>query len=109
MICLNVIEHVPDDRAGARQHPQRRSRRGGRAIVLVPQGPWNFGTLDEVLGHRRRYTQESLRAAGRADAAFEVEQILPTSTGSGTLAWFLNGKILRRRTSAWSRSSCSTC
>ncbi len=33
---------------------------GGRAIILVPCGPELFGTLDEVLGHFRRYTPEQL-------------------------------------------------
>src|SRR5207302_7846990 len=67
---------------------------GGRAIVLVPQGQWNFGTLDEVLGHRRRYSKESLRALA-ADCGFEVKEMLEFNR-IGTIGWYLNGKILRR-------------
>jgi hypothetical protein len=68
---------------------------GGTAIVLVPNGPWNFGTLDEVLGHYRRYTKESLLKLSE-DSGFAVEQMIEFNR-IGTPAWFLNGKILRRR------------
>ncbi len=63
MVCLNVIEHVDDD-VGALRNIRSVLAAGGRAIVLVPSGPWNFGTLDEVLGHKRRYT-EATPAPGR--------------------------------------------
>jgi glycosyltransferase involved in cell wall biosynthesis len=94
VICLNVIEHVPDDRASLR-NIREVLEPGGKAIVLVPQGQWNFGTLDEVLGHQRRYSEESLRALA-ADAGFNVRAILPFNR-VGTPAWWLNGKLLRRR------------
>ena len=35
---------------------------GGRAVIYVPQGPGLYSSLDEVLGHRCRYTPEMLRA-----------------------------------------------
>ena len=47
---------------------------GGRAIVAVPYGPHLFSHLDEVVGHRRRYSREDLRAALEA-AGFEVEEL----------------------------------
>jgi glycosyltransferase involved in cell wall biosynthesis len=94
VICLNVIEHVPDD-ATALSNIRSALAVNGRAIVLVPQGQWNFGTLDEVLGHRQRYSKDGLRRLAEA-AGFEVERIL-TFNRTGTAAWFLNGKILRRR------------
>jgi glycosyltransferase involved in cell wall biosynthesis/phospholipid N-methyltransferase len=95
VICLNVIEHVPDDRV-ALSNIRSALASGGRAIVLVPQGQWNFGTLDEVLGHRQRYSKDALRRLA-ADVGLEVEQIVDFNR-TGTAAWFLNGKILRRRT-----------
>ena len=33
---------------------------GGRAMILVPCGPGLYGSLDEVLGHFRRYTEKQL-------------------------------------------------
>ncbi|MFL5397767.1 MAG: glycosyltransferase [Myxococcales bacterium] len=94
VICLNVIEHVPDDRASLR-NIRTVLAEGGRAIVLVPQGEWNYGTLDEVLGHRRRYDESSVRTLA-ADCGLEVERIVPFNR-VGTIAWYLNGKVLRRR------------
>jgi len=95
VICLNVIEHVEDDRT-ALANIHRVLAKGGRAIVLVPQGPQALGTLDEALGHKRRYTERSLRRLA-ADTGFKVDEVLPFNH-AGWPAWWLNGKILRRRT-----------
>ncbi|HSN91522.1 MAG TPA: class I SAM-dependent methyltransferase, partial [Anaeromyxobacteraceae bacterium] len=95
VVCLNVIEHVQGDRE-ALENIRRVLAPDGNAIVLVPNGPRLFGTLDEVLGHRRRYTEGSLRAVAEA-AGFEVARILRFNR-IGTPAWWLNGKLLRRRT-----------
>jgi len=95
VICLNVIEHVEDDR-GALSNIRDALAPGGRAVILVPQGPGNFGTLDKVLGHVRRYTEESLTALAK-DCGLEVEELIGFNR-SGSPAWFLNGKILKRET-----------
>ena len=93
MICLNVLEHVPgDDEALRNIHGAL--RRDGKAIILVPQGPNNFGTLDEVLGHRRRYTRETLGALAER-CGFEVQEMIGMNR-VGSAAWFLNGKVLKR-------------
>jgi len=94
VICLNVVEHVEDD-VRAMENIRSVLSDGGAAIVLVPNGPWNFGTLDEVLGHHRRYTKESLRKLSE-DSGFVVEELIEFNR-IGTPAWYLNGKILRRR------------
>ena len=94
VICLNVIEHVARRSAGAREHRRGARRRRPRHRPGAA-GPGNFGTLDEVLGHQRRYTQASLTAVAEA-AGLEVERILRFNR-TGTLAWFLNGKLMRRR------------
>jgi glycosyltransferase involved in cell wall biosynthesis/phospholipid N-methyltransferase len=95
VVCLNVIEHVDDDRA-ALENIRRVLAPEGNAIVLVPNGPGLLGTLDEVLGHRRRYSEASLRALAEA-SGFEVVRLLRFNR-VGTPAWWLNGKMLRRRT-----------
>jgi glycosyltransferase involved in cell wall biosynthesis len=95
VICLNVVEHVPDD-LGALRNIWNVLEPGGRAIILVPCWPDLYSTLDEVLGHCRRYTEEQL-AAVSAQAGFHVEQILKFNR-PGVVAWWLNGRILKRRT-----------
>ena len=57
VVCLNVVEHVADDVAALRNVYSALAE-GGRAVILVPCGPELYGTLDEVLGHFRRYTEE---------------------------------------------------
>jgi glycosyltransferase involved in cell wall biosynthesis len=94
VICLNVIEHIEDDRA-ALSNIKSVLAEGGRAVILVPHGQWNFGTLDEVLEHKRRYSEETLRMLA-ADCGLEVVRMLGLNR-VGTLAWFINGKLMRRR------------
>jgi glycosyltransferase involved in cell wall biosynthesis len=95
VICLNVVEHVQDDLA-ALCSIHNILEAGGRAIILVPQGQWLYGTLDEVLGHCRRYSPEQLADVGKR-AGFQVKEVL-TFNRAGTPAWWLNGKLLRRKT-----------
>ena len=94
VVCLNVVEHLDDD-AAALANIRGVLAPGGRAIVLVPHGPGVFGSLDQILGHRRRYTEWSLRELAYG-AGFEVEALLRFNRTSWP-AWWLNGKILRRR------------
>jgi SAM-dependent methyltransferase len=95
VVCLNVVEHIQDDIAALRNIRNVLSE-GGRAIVLVPCGPWLYGTLDEVLGHFRRYTRDEL-ASVCGEAGFQVEQILNFNK-PGVPAWWFNCRILRRKT-----------
>jgi glycosyltransferase involved in cell wall biosynthesis len=95
VICLNVVEHLADDR-GALLNIRTVLAAKGRAIILVPCGPKLYGTLDEVLGHHRRYTRETLQGLV-ASAGFELETMLEFNR-IGVVAWWLNGRVLRRRT-----------
>jgi SAM-dependent methyltransferase len=94
VVCLNVVEHVDDD-VEALGNIRSVLAPDGRAIVLVPQGPEIFGTLDEVLGHRRRYTRATLVKLA-SSAGFEVEQVVEFNR-VGRPAWWINGMVLRRR------------
>jgi SAM-dependent methyltransferase len=93
-ICINVLEHIRDDVAGLRNLRSSLGA-GGRAIVLVPQDENVYGTMDETLGHYRRYSKAEL-AARMTEAGFRVEQILEFNRVTYP-GWFLNGRILRRR------------
>jgi hypothetical protein len=95
VVCLNVIEHVEPEQA-ALVNIRSALSDDGHAIVLVPQGQWNYGTLDEVLGHHRRYSKAMLRQAAVA-AGFKVKELVEFNR-VGTIAWFVNGRIMRRRT-----------
>jgi 2-polyprenyl-3-methyl-5-hydroxy-6-metoxy-1,4-benzoquinol methylase len=95
VICLNVLEHVEDDLTALRNIAAALEE-GGRAIVLVPQGPGLYGSLDVALGHRRRYTRAQIAALSE-EAGLKVVNILGFNQ-AGVPAWLLNGRVLRRKT-----------
>jgi glycosyltransferase involved in cell wall biosynthesis len=94
VVCLNVLEHVEDEHQ-ALLNMARALEQGGKAVVLVPQNQNLYGTLDEVLEHKRRYSRDSL-AQALAKAGFELETMFdfnrPTTPG-----WWWNGRVLKRR------------
>ena len=94
VVCLNVVEHVEDD-LGALRNIFSALKPGGRAIVLVPQDQQAYGTLDEVLGHYRRYSEAQLRAR-MEEAGFEVEHMLHFNRVTRP-GWRFNGQVLKRR------------
>jgi glycosyltransferase involved in cell wall biosynthesis len=93
VVCLNVVEHIENDLA-ALMNIRKCLDKNGRAIILVPNGPELYGTLDKVLGHFRRYTREQLFAVCQR-AGFTVEKVLKFNH-IGTPGWWLNGRILKR-------------
>ena len=95
VICLNVIEHLEDD-ARAMRNIADLTDRGGRAIVLVPRGSALYGSLDAVLGHKRRYDKTGLRRLA-VDAGFRVGAIIPFNRIS-SIPWYINGRILKKKT-----------
>ncbi len=94
-ICLNVLEHVEksDDAA---VNLFRALKPGGCAVVLVPQGQWAYGKIDEALGHVQRYSKDQLRERMQR-AGFQVEKILEFNRIS-LPGWYVNGKLLGKST-----------
>jgi 2-polyprenyl-3-methyl-5-hydroxy-6-metoxy-1,4-benzoquinol methylase len=93
VVCLNVLEHIPDSSA-ALKNMYTALQPGGRVIVLVPQGRWLYCPLDKALEHVKRYTRKDLSEA-LTKAGFEVEKTFHFNR-IGVFGWFLNGKIMRR-------------
>lgn len=95
VVCLNVVEHLENDVA-ALENIRRALDKHGRGIVLVPNGPGLYGSLDRVLGHYRRYTKEQLTEVCRK-AGFTVEKVLKFNR-IGAPGWWLNGRVLKKET-----------
>jgi SAM-dependent methyltransferase len=94
VICLNVVEHLDDDRL-AMQNIAAVLNRGGRAIVLVPRSQWLYGSQDEVLGHKRRYSEAMIRDLGSI-SGLKLAGLTGLNKVS-VLPWFINGRILRNK------------
>ena len=62
ILYIDVLEHIADDAAELRSSTAHLAP-GGAIIVLSPAWPWLFSEFDKAVGHRRRYTRASLRAA----------------------------------------------
>jgi SAM-dependent methyltransferase len=94
VICLNVLEHVANDLDGLR-NIYLALRPGGRAIILVPQGPGAFGSFDRILGHFRRYTKQELTNK-ILTAGFVLEHLFAFNRATYP-GWLLNSKLLKRK------------
>ena len=95
VLCINVLEHIQADLEVLRAL-HRVLVPGGRAIVLVPQGRWLYGSIDRAVGHCRRYSKQELTER-MSTAGFEVENVFALNK-LGVLGWFVNGRILKRKT-----------
>ena len=57
--ALNVLEHIRDDRSALREC-RGRLRIGGRVLAYVPALHALYSSMDENVGHYRRYTRREL-------------------------------------------------
>jgi glycosyltransferase involved in cell wall biosynthesis len=95
VVCLNVLEHIEND-AAALKSVRTLLEPGGRLILLVPNDPNAYGTIDKEIGHFRRYTAAGLRTL-ITDSGFVVEDILKFNRVSMP-AWRFTGQVRKART-----------
>jgi glycosyltransferase involved in cell wall biosynthesis len=94
VICLNVLEHVPDPLAALRNIHSALVP-GGRLVLYVPRGQNLYSTLDDALGHRCRYEPDVLLKEF-AETGFECEH-LSLFNRSSVPGWWWNGKVTKKR------------
>lgn len=94
IVCLNVLEHVVDD-LGSLRAMRGLLAPGGRLVLLVPALQGLYGTLDEALGHHRRYSPAELR--NKFTTAGLVVRHLEYFNLAGIPGWWLTGRVLQRR------------
>lgn len=70
-VCLDVIEHLDDDRAALREL-RRVLAPGGALLVTVPAYQWLWSGHDEINHHHRRYNRATLLAAAQ-DAGWSCQ------------------------------------
>jgi glycosyltransferase involved in cell wall biosynthesis len=93
IVCMNVLEHIEDDRNTLRDFAAILPA-GGHLVLLVPSMPSLYGTLDVNLNHFRRYDREPLRELLES-TGFEVET-LNYMNRLGVFGWWLNSRVLHR-------------
>jgi glycosyltransferase involved in cell wall biosynthesis/phospholipid N-methyltransferase len=95
VVCLNVLEHIEDE-AATLGYIRTLLEPGGRLILLVPNDPKAYGTIDKEIGHYRRYTPQSLRKVV-TESGYEVEDILHFNRISMP-AWRFTGQVRKSKT-----------
>lgn len=94
VVCVNVLEFEPEPAVTLRGAFEA-LKPGGKLLLLTPFQPGLFGTIDQPLGHLRRFSRRDLEGA-LSEAGFEVVSGRDFNR-VGTLSWFVYGKIMRRR------------
>jgi len=92
-VCLNVIEHIADDREALRRMASALVP-GGIVILITPAFPSLYGPIDERLGHFRRYTRASMSNVAQ-EAGLSVKTCYYLNS-IGFFGWWSNAHILRR-------------
>ncbi len=92
-LCFNVLEHV-EDHVGALTNIRQVLVRGGRLLLIVPAMPIIMGTVDQSLGHFRRYTPALLREVF-TQSGYHIEQLYYMNF-VGVLGWFWNNRVIKR-------------
>jgi glycosyltransferase involved in cell wall biosynthesis len=93
VLCVNVLEYAADPGALI-ESANRVLKTGGSIVLLAPQGPGLFGSLDKTLGHLRRFSRPELSAMLEKHG-FQVRRMINLNKIS-TPAWWIYGKLLHR-------------
>ena len=92
IVCINVLEHLEDDRAVVSRMFQILTE-GGKLLLLVPAGQRLYGSMDRRLGHYRRYGRRELREKV-ATAGFTILKLFYMNA-IASFGWFLNNRVFR--------------
>lgn len=99
VLCVNVLEHVVDDRAAV-VGLLRLLEPGGHLLIFVPAFRQLYTDLDRLAGHLRRYTKSEVAAL--VDPADGEIRRLEYFNPVGALGWWANG--LKRHDSLESKA-----
>ncbi|MDP1793475.1 MAG: class I SAM-dependent methyltransferase [Acidimicrobiales bacterium] len=96
VVAFNVLEHIENDVAalgGARDLVKP----GGHVVMFVPAFNFAYGRFDQQVGHFRRYTKATLRAAYEK-AGLELVDLRYVNM-PGLASWFVGVRLLRMQVS----------
>lgn len=88
IICLNVLEHVPDHKAGLNNMIDALET-NGHLLLFVPAFAGLYNDLDKLAGHLRRYKKEDIKEllGDRKDVSIIYNEYF---NPIGGLGWWIN-------------------
>lgn len=92
-VCLNVLEHIEDDRRALAAMASILIP-GGAMVLLVPAFPALYGPIDRNLGHHRRYSRKSVKELARVTGL--AVETLRYMNAAGFAGWWMNAHVFRR-------------
>ena len=93
-LAVNVLEGLEDPSAALRGMGTV-LRPGGNLLLVAPQGPWLYGSVDRAMGQLRRFSKSGLKQL-LEDAGFEVVRIRDINK-AGVAGWWLASRVLGRK------------
>lgn len=93
-ICINVLEHIKDDRKALRNLYTLLDD-DGYLILLIPAHRFLYGKIDQAIGHFRRYTKEDIKEKLRK-VGFKIISCKRLNFIGG-VGWFLANKVFSER------------
>jgi glycosyltransferase involved in cell wall biosynthesis len=93
-LCLNVLEYADSPDLVVRSL-SRALKQDGLLVLLVPQGPSLYGSVDKTLGHVRRFSRQDVTRILEAQD-FSIECVYQFNR-VGRPAWWFFSKVVRRQ------------
>ncbi len=93
-MCVNVLEHIKDDRT-ALSNIIKGTTPGGHICILVPAFGWLYGTLDSLDNHFRRYTKQAILSYVKDEPVKIIRCYYFNCIG--VAGWFVKGRLLRQK------------
>lgn len=93
LVCLNVLEHIQDDR-GALRGMAAILPPGGVIVLIVPAFEPLYGPIDRNLGHHRRYSRGSITTLAQ-DCGLRIEKLRYMNC-AGFFGWWWNARVFQR-------------
>lgn len=91
-VCINVLEHIKNDKEAIKNIYQILVP-GGFLILLVPGHKFLFNSIDQSIGHFRRYEKNKLEKLLK-DEGFDIIKSRNLNF-LGSIGWFLVGKFFK--------------
>jgi SAM-dependent methyltransferase len=93
LVCLNVLEHIPDDR-GTLRGMAAILPPGGVIVLIVPAFESLYGPIDRNLGHHRRYSRASMMKLAQ-DCGLAIKKLRYMNC-AGFFGWWWNARVFKR-------------